>query len=59
MSALQRAHRVSITPFSLIVRFLSHLPALNFPLIFVPGLTQLRICGKLIVYAAWFLRAVA
>jgi hypothetical protein len=32
---------------------------IKFPLIFVPGLTQLRICGKLIVYAAWFLRAVA
>ena len=57
MGASQRAHRVSITLFSLVVPILSSpAPTLNFSTHFVPRLTRLPICGKLNVYAAWFLR---
>jgi hypothetical protein len=59
MSASQRVHRVSITPFSPIAPPLEPSSGFNLSAHFVPGLTQLRICGTLIVYAAWFLRAVA
>lgn len=59
MGASQRAHRVSMAPFSPIAAIGPMPRHTQLSAQFVPRLTQLRICGKLIVYAAWFLRAVA
>jgi hypothetical protein len=57
IGASQRTQRVSITPFSLVAPTLSSpTAATKLSTHFVPELTRLRIYGKLIVYAAWFLR---
>src|ERR1700730_4269248 len=56
MGAPQRAHRVSMTLFSPIAPLIEPYCHTNLSAHFVPRLTQLRICGKLNVYAAWFLR---
>jgi len=57
IGASQRAHRVSIPHHSLESHGLStNVTANKLSAHFVLKLTPLRICGKLNVYAAWFLR---